>query len=41
VRYTVFRVFGYFVGVDFADGCKWPEERFRPKHLLDPRALIE
>jgi hypothetical protein len=41
VRYSVHRELGYFLGVEFADGCQWPTDQFRPRHLLDPRALLE
>lgn len=40
VRYCVFRDIGYFLGIDFEPGCRWTRDRFRPKHLLDPRALV-
>jgi hypothetical protein len=40
VRYCVYRDTGYFLGVEFTDGCKWPTNQFRPKHLLDPRKLV-
>ncbi len=40
VRYCVFRDTGYFMGVDFEPGRGWTRNRFRPKHLLDPRELI-
>ena len=40
VRYCVYCEIGYFLGVEFTDGCKWPTNEFRPKHLLDPRQLV-
>ena len=40
VRYCVYREFGYFLGVEFAPGCKWTQRQFRPQHLLDPRRLV-
>jgi hypothetical protein len=40
VQYCVYSEGGYFLGVKFADGCKWPTNEFRPKHLLDPRKLV-
>lgn len=40
VRYCVYCETGYFLGVEFVDGCKWPTNEFRPKHLLDPRSLV-
>ncbi|MGD0616570.1 MAG: PilZ domain-containing protein [Bryobacteraceae bacterium] len=40
VRYCVFREIGYFLGVEFDDGCRWSQRQFRPQHLLDPRKLV-
>ena len=40
-RYCLCRDFGYYIGVEFAAGCKWSTQNFRPKHLLDPRRLTE
>jgi hypothetical protein len=39
VCYCVYRETGYFLGVEFTEGCKWPSNEFRPKHLLNPRPL--
>lgn len=41
VRYCLYRDLGYFVGIEFAAGCKWSSKHFRPRHLLDPRQLME
>ena len=41
VRYCMYREIGYLLGIEFTDGCKWPSNQFRPKHLLDPRTLVE
>jgi hypothetical protein len=40
VRYCVFREVGYFIGVEFDEGCQWSRRIFRPRHMLDPRKLI-
>jgi hypothetical protein len=40
-RYCVFRDTGYFSGVQFSNGFEWDARLFRPKHLLDPRRLLE
>jgi hypothetical protein len=40
VRYCVYRDIGYFVGVRFEPGFRWSQHRFKPKHLLDPRTLM-
>ncbi len=40
VQYCVFRETGYFAGVLFAPGFEWDERTFQPKHLLDPRTLL-
>lgn len=39
VRYCQFKEIGYYVGVQFEDGCKWSKTSFKPLHLLDPRGL--
>jgi hypothetical protein len=41
VRYCVYREIGYFLGVEFSDGCRWSSKHFRPKHMIDPRQLVE
>jgi hypothetical protein len=41
VRYCSFRDEGYFIGIQFADGCRWSTKHFMPQHLLDPRELVE
>ena len=40
-RYCVFRDTGYFVGVQFTHGFEWDARLFLPKHLLDPRKLLD
>lgn len=39
VRYCYYSETGYFVGVKLAEGIRWSQELFRPKHLLDPSAV--
>lgn len=41
VRYCLCRDSGYFLGVEFTGNCKWSTKHFQPKHLLDPRTLVE
>ena len=41
VRYCVFRDCGYFLGIEFEEGCRWSTQHFRPQHLVDPRELVE
>lgn len=41
VRYCLYRELGYFLGVEFVEGCKWSSGHFKPQHLLDPRILVE
>ena len=41
IRYCVLREGGYFLGVQFEEGCRWSTQHFRPQHLLDPRQLID
>ena len=40
VKYCVFREIGYFLGVEFEDGCRWSQQSFKPQHMLDPRRLV-
>lgn len=40
VRYCVYRETGYFLGIKFEAGFRWDRQRFRPKHLFDPRTLL-
>jgi PilZ domain len=41
VRYCSFRDDSFFLGVKLEPGCRWSTKHFRPKHLLDPRQLVE
>lgn len=41
IRYCVFREIGYFLGVEFDEGCRWSQRHFKPQHLLDPRRLAK
>lgn len=41
VRYCLFRDFGYFIGVQFAPGCRWSQKQYHPRHLLDLRRLVK
>jgi hypothetical protein len=40
VKYCEFREIGYFVGIEFSDADAWSRFTFRPKHMLDLRALV-
>ncbi|MBI3207947.1 MAG: PilZ domain-containing protein [Candidatus Solibacter usitatus] len=39
VRYCVHKEEGFFIGLRLDEGCKWNEQTFRPKHLLNPDKL--
>ncbi|HEX4809996.1 MAG TPA: hypothetical protein VH325_13745 [Bryobacteraceae bacterium] len=41
VRYCLYRDLGYFIGIEFAPGCKWSSKHFRPRHLLNPKQLVQ
>ena len=41
VRYCLYREIGYFIGVQFAPGCRWTPKSYRPRHLLDLRRLVK
>ena len=34
------RGLGYLVEVQFHPGCKWTEQKYRPKHLFNPLVLL-
>ncbi len=40
VRYCLFREIGYFLGVQFGEGCQWSPRAFKPQHMLDLRTLV-
>jgi hypothetical protein len=40
IQYCLYRDGSYFLGIQFAEGCKWSSKHFKPGHLLDPRALV-
>lgn len=35
VRYCEIGEYGYLVGLEFAEGCGWDSDKWRPKHLLE------
>ncbi len=39
VSYCVYREYGYFVGIHFAEDTKWSASTFEPQHLTDLRSL--
>ena len=39
VRYCNLGEYGYLVGAEFADGCGWDQQRWRPKYLTSFRDL--
>lgn len=41
VRYCLFQGLGYFLGVEFDEGCRWSRKHFRPRHLLDVQQLVK
>lgn len=41
VRYCLYQGIGYFLGVEFEEGCRWSRKHFRPQHLLDLRQLVK
>ena len=40
VRYCFIRQLGYFMGIEFNEGCVWSTLRFTPEHMVDPRDLF-
>lgn len=41
VSYCVFRDYGYFVGLQFANETRWSSGVFEPQHLTNLEALME
>jgi hypothetical protein len=41
VRYCLYQGIGYFVGIEFDEGCRWSRKHFRPRHLLDVQQLAK
>jgi hypothetical protein len=41
VRYCLYQGLGYFLGVEFDEGCRWSRKQFRPRHLLDLQQLVK
>lgn len=41
VRHCKFRDFGYYLGVQLEEGCRWSSQHYQPEHLLDPQELVE
>jgi hypothetical protein len=39
IRYCVYREIGYYLGIQFEQGNKWAQRKFKPQHLFDPRRL--
>jgi hypothetical protein len=40
VQYCNYQQIGYFLGVEFTEGSKWPSNHFQPKHLFDPMEMV-
>lgn len=40
VSYCVYRDYGYFAGIRFADETRWSSRVFEPQHLTDLTALM-
>jgi hypothetical protein len=41
IRYCRFQDWGYFLGIELLEGCRWSSQHFRPQHLLDPSDLLD
>ncbi|MDQ2840467.1 MAG: hypothetical protein M3Y72_05400 [Acidobacteriota bacterium] len=41
VRYALYRDEAHFIGVEFDGDTKWSAKHFIPRHLLDPRELMD
>ena len=41
VRYCLNEGMGYFLGIQFAEGCRWSRKNFKPQHLLDLKQLVK
>jgi len=40
IAQTLSRGLGYFVEMRFQPGCRWSEQKYRPKHLFNPLVLL-
>lgn len=40
MAHTVLRGLGYFIEMRFDPGCRWSEQKYRPKHLFNPLVLL-
>ena len=40
VRYCTYREIGYFAGIEFHASSRWSKSACRPRHLFDPRRLL-
>jgi hypothetical protein len=40
VSYCVYRDYGYFAGIRFADETRWSSRVFEPQHLIDLKTLM-
>jgi hypothetical protein len=40
VAQRLLRGLGYLVEMQFHPGCKWSEQKYRPKHLFNPLVLL-
>ena len=41
IRYCRYQEWGYLLGIELVDGCRWSSQHFRPQHLLDPSDLLD
>lgn len=40
IKYCDYREIGYFLGVEFEPESHWSMQKFKPRHMLDPRRLL-
>ncbi|HSR08069.1 MAG TPA: hypothetical protein VLM42_13025 [Bryobacteraceae bacterium] len=40
MAHTVLRGLGYLIEMRFDPGCRWSEQKYRPKHLFNPLVLL-
>ncbi len=40
IEYCNYQEIGYFLGVEFVEGCQWPSDQFKPQHLFNPLEMV-
>lgn len=41
VRYCTYRYQSFFLGVELEERSRWSTQHYQPRHLLDPREMVQ